>query len=176
MTTPLILQIASDYFWLVALAFTGWNFVTGSRAVHRAAARSGASGEEIDLYARRFAVGAAAPWFVMGLGQLSGQTRSVFDYLRPQDTNPFVLAWIALVLLLSALQGWWIAFGGGAEKVRDLDLLALVLPHGPRPRSIVLIKAVALLGPVFVLVWVVALIGMDAPPPLLPSAGPTEPS
>ena len=32
------------------------------------------------------------PWLLMGAGILSGQVRSIFDFLQPRSGNPYVLA------------------------------------------------------------------------------------
>ena len=35
------------------------------------------------------------PWLVMGLGLLVGSVSSFYDYLRPREARPWVLAWYA---------------------------------------------------------------------------------
>src|SRR5262249_10162598 len=47
------------------------------------------------------------PWLVMGFGNVLGRV-SIFDYARPQDGNPWVLAFWGTLLLLHLLLGWWI--------------------------------------------------------------------
>ena len=102
---------------------------------------------------------------VMGFGQLTGLASSVWHYLRPQDGNPVVLEWVASILALPLLNAWWTLFAGGAEKIRDLGLMAVVVPNMPQPRSLAVIKLIAAIAPLFVLVWLYLLVQMDAPLP-----------
>lgn len=55
------------------------------------------------------------PWLGMGIGILSGQVPSVFEFLRPSEGNVFVLAWWGLLAALFGLGTWWFLVGGGAE-------------------------------------------------------------
>lgn len=55
------------------------------------------------------------PWVLMGLGILSGQVAGVFEFLRPDNGNPFVLIWYAAMGGLLVLGTYWVYFGGGAE-------------------------------------------------------------
>jgi hypothetical protein len=57
------------------------------------------------------------PWLVMGLGILSGQVPSIFDFLRPSAGNSFVLAWWGLMAALLCVGTYWIFAGGGAETL-----------------------------------------------------------
>jgi len=57
------------------------------------------------------------PWVLMGLGILSGQTESIFDFLRPSEGNPFVLAWWGFMAGLLCLGTYWVFVAGGAETL-----------------------------------------------------------
>jgi hypothetical protein len=57
------------------------------------------------------------PWIVMGIGCTIGGVPSVFHYFRPQDGNPFVLAFFASVFLIWILGTHWIFFRNGAEMI-----------------------------------------------------------
>ena len=57
------------------------------------------------------------PWLAMGLGILSGQVPSIFEFLRPSEGNAFVLAWWGLMAGVLCLGTYWIFFGGGAETL-----------------------------------------------------------
>ena len=57
------------------------------------------------------------PWVLMGLGILSGQVPSMFEFLRPGDGNPFVTIWYAVMGVLLVLGTYWLYFGGGAETL-----------------------------------------------------------
>jgi len=55
------------------------------------------------------------PWVVMGFGNLTGMTKSTFEYFFPSHMNPIVLAFHGSILFLWILSAWWIYFNEGAE-------------------------------------------------------------
>jgi len=55
------------------------------------------------------------PWVVMGAGILSGSVHGFFDYFRPWEGNPFVLAFHAVIITFYILAVIWIYFRSGAE-------------------------------------------------------------
>jgi hypothetical protein len=57
------------------------------------------------------------PWVVMGIGCVFGGVPSVFHYFRPQDGNPYVLAFFASILLICLMGTNWLLFRGGAEML-----------------------------------------------------------
>lgn len=57
------------------------------------------------------------PWVVMGVGCTVGGIPSVWHYFRPQDGNPYVLAWFASLFFIWILGTFWLFFQGGAEKL-----------------------------------------------------------
>jgi hypothetical protein len=74
------------------------------------------------------------PWVVMGIGCTFGGIPSVFYFFRPQDRNPFVLAFWFSILLLWILGTNWLLFRGGAEMlVKHPGILNF---HFKSPRTI----------------------------------------
>jgi hypothetical protein len=55
------------------------------------------------------------PWVIMMIGDVSGQTESIFDYFQPSAMNPIVLLFHASIIVLWALAIRWIYFKNGAE-------------------------------------------------------------
>jgi hypothetical protein len=160
---PAFFRLISEYFWLVALAFGAFNY-RRARGTQMAAA-SGDQASESEVYLKRFALGANLPWVIMGLGQISGYTPMVWYYFRPQDGNPFVIAWLAVVLIMTCAYSWWVLFAGGAQKVRDLNLMAALGNRSSRPQSLLTIKLFAAFGPLFFPVWVYLVVHVNAPLP-----------
>jgi hypothetical protein len=103
------------------------------------------------------------PWIVMGLGQVTGGTATVWDYFRPQDMNPFVLAFVGSVVALSLAMVYWIFFMGGAQKAAELKLMQTYGISGQAPLSQRQVKLFAALGPVVVIAWIALCILIDAP-------------
>ncbi|UTW62341.1 hypothetical protein KFE98_20440 [bacterium SCSIO 12741] len=62
-----------------------------------------------------FAFFGTLPWLVIGIGNLSGMTNSVFQYFQPRTLNPAVLAFHGTLLLIYILTIRWIFFKNGAE-------------------------------------------------------------
>jgi hypothetical protein len=72
------------------------------------------------------------PWFVMGLGIVSGIVPGIFSYLRPRDGNPLVLAWFATVVGVLLLGFRWIFAQGGAEFLAEHPGLIRGSPRDPK--------------------------------------------
>jgi hypothetical protein len=102
------------------------------------------------------------PLVVMGLGQQLGYTPTVFHYFRPQDGNPFVLAWLVVIFLQACIQAWWVLLADGAAKIEALGLWP-VIGRGTPPTWVIRLMAGG--GPVFVLLWAGLLSLMDVPVP-----------
>lgn len=121
--------------------------------------------DKTKTYLARFAIAASLPWVVMGAGQILGSTPSLWYYFRPQDGNPFVLVWFALIFLLWCVYAWWIFFAGGAAKVREMHLVAIFgFPSRPF-QSERTIKLFALLGPLMFPLLVYMMVSMNAQVP-----------
>jgi hypothetical protein len=101
----------------------------------------------------------------MGVGQVSGATPNVWYYFRPQDGNLFVLAWLAVAFLLSVTYAWWVVFAGGAQRVRELNLMAALGQQRSKPPSERTIKVFAV-GTLLVFPgWLYLVVSMNAPLP-----------
>jgi hypothetical protein len=162
---PEIFTLISRYFWLIALAFSAFNYLRARGDFLRSEAVEQATSGEHALYLKRFAFGGALPWVVMGVGQLTGTAPTVWHYFRPQDGNPFVLAWLAVCFAVTCIYAWWVLAAGGAQKVRDFNLLAAMGQRSSKPPSLFSVKALAAIGPLFFPVWVFLAISLNAPLP-----------
>ena len=110
-------EIMSRYFWIVAIVVTGVNVAVfkarSARYVH-------AKPELAEGYAtliRGYLIWMNVPWVVMGFGCTVGGIPTVWHYFRPQDGNPYVLAWFASVFLLWIAGTYWLFLKGGAETL-----------------------------------------------------------
>jgi hypothetical protein len=159
---PPPLRFVFAYFWVIGLAFTAINYVKARRSLNAATlSRDGkADGQR---YLRTFAVMSAIPLVVMGLGQQLGYTPTVLHYFRPQEGNPFVLAWLAVIFLQACVHAWWVLLADGAAKIEAIGLLPAI-GVGMPPTWVVKLMAGA--GPVLVLLWAGLLSMMDVPLPL----------
>ena len=158
---PQPFTLLSQYFWLICLAISIVNYGIARRRIHL-------NGSNVDValhYLRWFALAGALPWALMGIGQLTGLTPTVWYYFRPQDLNPFVVLWFACIFAVTIIYAVWVLLMGGAQKVREFELLSAFGMPNKRPISERLIKITAALGPPFFVLWIWLAITHDAPLP-----------
>lgn len=157
---PDLFHFISEYFWAVALVFSAFNYWKAKRGAMSSV--SPALVTEAKAYLRNFAIAGGLPWIIMGIGQLTGTTPTVWYYFRPQDGNVFVLAWLVAIFLLSGTFAWWVFLVGGAKKVVEYNLLAAVGQRSAKAPSERMVKFFAALGVVIFPIWVYGVISMNA--------------
>jgi nitrate reductase NapE component len=160
---PEFFHVLSQYFWLIALGFAAFNYRRADQAA--AAAVEPKKLSEARAYLRNFALAAALPWVIMGVGQIAGFAPTVWHYFRPQDGNLFVVAWLATLFALSCLFAWWVFMADGAKKTVEFNLMAALGQHGSKPPSVNMIKFFAALGVVMFPIWVYLAMSMNTPLP-----------
>jgi hypothetical protein len=146
-------RLISQYFWLLCLVMSLFNYLTARRRLNTSRA-SAAQSQEASRYLRWFALAGALPWVLMGLGQISGFTPTVWYYFRPQDFNPYVVAWFTCIFLLTIFYAVWTVAMGGAAKIREFELLSAFGMKSSTPMSEGFIKLVAAVGPLFIVLWI----------------------
>jgi hypothetical protein len=159
-------QFFSRYFWAIAIGISLINYVIGRR---RIVAANGLNeiqqSETLGLFGRLYLL-SDVPWLVMGWGVLFGGVPSVFSFFLPQDHNPYVTYWYGSLLLLAVVNALWIMLADGARRVRELQQLGV---FGARQKNSATpewsIKLLAVLGPVFVLIWIYWMQFITAQPP-----------
>jgi hypothetical protein len=157
-------RLISQYFWLVCLAISLINYIGARR---RIGTQNGGplNVDDAIRYVRWFALAGALPWALMGIGQLSGATPTIWYYFRPQDLNPFVLAWFACIFAVTIAYAVWVLFMDGASKVRQFGLMSAFGMPTNKPMSERLIKITAAVGPPFLLVWILLAVSSNMPLP-----------
>src|SRR5450432_3732974 len=89
------------------------------------------------------------PWLMMGVGQLFGGIPSVWHYFRPQDGNPWVLAFFAAVVVVWFAAVYWIYVRDGARAIVEHQLLVGNTSVGPSvltPHQVKLLLGLILLS------------------------------
>ena len=158
-----LFDAAARYFWLICLAISAYQYYAAGHRVSVMEQLSDSMRAERARYIRWLIAASTIPWIVMGLGQLSGSTSSVWDYFRPQDMNPFVLAFVGSVLLLSLAMLYWVFSMEGARKTVELKLMHVSGFSGSAPATERQVKLFAAFGPIFVIAWIALAIFLDAP-------------
>jgi hypothetical protein len=100
-----------------------------------------------------FIIYANIPWFIMGAGILSGLTVTVFDYIRPSDFNPAVLAFYASLLTIWLYGFYWIFFKHGADFLSEHPGLFMKKKKDiTSPRLIKFYSAVTVIGGIIIMI------------------------
>jgi hypothetical protein len=112
-----LFSILGHYFWLLCLGISAYQYFVGMRSwASRGPSDPRASPAAISLR-RWFAVAGALPWVVMGWAIVVGGVPNIWYFFRPQDRNPYVLAWFATLFILALGFAFWVFFLEGAEKM-----------------------------------------------------------
>lgn len=57
------------------------------------------------------------PWVIMGIGMLTGLTKSMDEFFNPRLENPIIIVFFLAIIVEWILGSRWIFFQGGAEKL-----------------------------------------------------------
>lgn len=71
--------------------------------------------EGYNIALKQFVIFGNIPWIIMGIGISFNLTKNVFEYFRPRDLNPIVIAFHISILIIIILSGYWIYLKDGAE-------------------------------------------------------------
>lgn len=168
-----LFSIMGRYFWLLCLGVTAYNYVVGVRSISaREPTDPRASADAVTLR-RWFAISSALPWVVMGWAIVIGGVPNVWYFFRPQDRNPYVLAWFASIYVLAFYFAYWVFLRGGARKVVLLQPFEIKWYRtgfrGTTRGTVALtegrVKLFAALGPIWIAAWILLVSWMDVPPP-----------
>jgi hypothetical protein len=114
MNPPFLFIVLTKWFWAVCVA---GSFIQAAIFQTRARQHIRANPDLRQGYRTLitgFVTWGNLPWVVMGIGCVFGDVPSVFSYFRPRDGNPFVLSFLASVVLVWVLGTYWIVFRDGA--------------------------------------------------------------
>ncbi|MDR2220466.1 MAG: hypothetical protein LBE24_07810 [Methylobacillus sp.] len=125
-----IFRLYFEYFWLAVLALLAFQYVQARRALSAQEAED-AQAHEVGFFQKLYIIWFGLPFVIMGAGKLTGYTPIVWHYFRPQDLNPFVLAFHIVLLVEICALTWWVFCAGGAEKIRDLGIFVVDAPGRP---------------------------------------------
>jgi len=151
------MTLVAQHFWVIGLLITcaawAWGHQRARRHVH---------GDHVLLrsypqLARRRLIFSALPWLVMGVGALGG-VPTVFEYLRPYNGNPYVLAWFATLVGIWIAGSHWLIARNGAVVVAAQPGLLRIQPT--EPEKVAATHMLWLIGGITV---VIALCLWDAP-------------
>ena len=158
-------DLIGHWFWLACLLIGLFNYRRASAQASVKFAADPARAAAAERLLRVFTAFNALPWLVMGAGVLFGGVPDIWNYFRPQDGNPFVLAWLATIFLMSVAFAVWVLAFDGAAKMVAYDVTALFGGRSRSPKSPRTIQLMAAIGPFFIVFWIWMVMTMDAPLP-----------
>jgi hypothetical protein len=86
------------------------------------------------------------PWAIMGIGMLTGMTKSMDEFFNPSQKNPIVIVFFLSIIFLWIFGSYWIYFKGGAEKLVDHPGMITHTEKGNEKFEIMKVKLVWGLG------------------------------
>ena len=109
--------LIEKHFWVICIVFTFLNVVVLKNRTSKYVSQTPQLKEGYNSFFKAMIIYANIPWLIVGIGTLSGQTSSVFDYFHPRQLNPIVLLFHLSIIVLWVLIVRWIYFKNGAEFI-----------------------------------------------------------
>ncbi|MEO1048986.1 MAG: hypothetical protein AAFX87_00055 [Bacteroidota bacterium] len=151
-------MIIIKYFWVLFIATTVINaFILRARSKKYTAEKPQLK-EGYNKLFKGFIIYTNIPWVIMMIGDLTGSTQNVFEYLNPRSLNPVVLLFHLSLIILWFLLVRWIYFKRGAEFLEKHP--GFIRVSGIRGRSDVTAKQIKFFLPIMILGGVFAMIMM----------------
>lgn len=168
-----LFSIVGRYFWLLCLIISAYRYVAGIRSLDSTGPSDPRASPAAIALRRWFAVASALPWVVMGWAILIGGVPNVWYFFRPQDRNPYVLAWFAAVFAIAAYFAFWVFILAGAEKVVLLQPVQIKWYRtgfrgstgGTIELTTTRVKLFAATAPLWIGAWIWLVSSMDTPLP-----------
>jgi hypothetical protein len=104
-----------QYFWIFLIIITCINaFVLKSKSKDYIRANPQLEKGYNDMFKATITI-ANIPWVIMGIGSLTGMTKSADEFFHPSQLNPIVLVFHLSTIIILLLGIRWIYFKKGAE-------------------------------------------------------------
>lgn len=114
---PFVIPV--KWFWALCIVMTVLNAVIFRFRAQKHIKKHPELAEGYYALIKGFVLWGNIPWIVMGVGTVFGGVPTVFHYFRPNDGNPFVLAFFISVIALWLLGTYWLLYRGGAQSIVD---------------------------------------------------------
>ena len=111
----LFLSVINRYFWLICLLVTWLNTVIFKVRSQSHIRDNPALAPGYATLIRGFLVCSSLPWLVMGFGIVVGDVPTIWHFLYPNTSDPYVLAWWITYWLTIGFVAYWVILCGGAK-------------------------------------------------------------
>jgi hypothetical protein len=112
-----LFTIISKWFWLFFIVVSFINAVIFQLRAKEQTRRRPELAEGYHKIIRGFITWGNLPWIIMGVGIMLGGVPGIFEYFRPADGNPYVIAFYGSVFFVWILGTYWIFIKKGAEML-----------------------------------------------------------
>lgn len=112
-----IFGLISKYFWIIFIVITLANAITMKIRAKKRIEADPSLKLGYDMIFKGIITWGNIPWVIMGAGIITGRVPTIFHYFRPQDGNPFVIAFYISVFLIWILGTYWLFVKNGAEML-----------------------------------------------------------
>ena len=155
---PVIVEIIFKQAWIMFIAVTIANaFILKFRAKKYIAENPDLKTGYENLFKGSILFG-NIPWIIIAIGNLSGMTKSIFDFFNPRAMNPIVLIFHASIIVLWILSVRWIYFRNGADFLERHP--GLIGKHGFIGNSNVTAREIKIFFPLMLLGGIAGMIMM----------------
>lgn len=113
------MEILFNYVWMLIILVTILNISILKKRVTKYIEEKPEREKGYDLIFKNYLIYGLIPFIIMGIGSITGQTKSIFDYFQPAKLNPFVLLFHLSVIITWLMMIWFIFFKNGAQFLEE---------------------------------------------------------
>ncbi len=112
-----IFELFSKHFWIMFIVSTFANAIIMKNRSKKNIEKDPSLKSGYDAIFKGFLIWGNIPWIVMGAGILTGSVPTIWHYFKPQDGNPYVLAFFISIFTIWLLGTYWLFVKKGAEML-----------------------------------------------------------
>jgi hypothetical protein len=143
------MPVIFNHFWIMFIVVTIANGLIWKVKSKKYIAENPVLKEGYDSLIKGWLIYVNIPWTIMGIGMLTGLTKSMDDFFNPRLGNPIVIVFFLVIIVEWILGSRWIFFQDGAEKLVKHPGMFTQTEKGNEKFEIMKIK----------LMWIVGMIG-----------------
>ncbi|MBN1907548.1 MAG: hypothetical protein JW927_20880 [Deltaproteobacteria bacterium] len=107
--------LLSKHFWILFIVVTFANAIIMKIRTRKHIERDPSLKVGYDIIFKGFLIWGNIPWVVMGAGILTGRVPTIWHYFKPQDGNPYIIAFFISIFIVWLLGTYWLFVKNGAD-------------------------------------------------------------
>lgn len=144
--------------WVLILIAIVFNAFNGKKRTKKYSDQNPDLKKGYDNYFMGYLILGSIPWLLVGLGVLSGQVDSIFDFFNPKSEKIFIQLFFGYLILIWMFGIWWVYFNKGAEFIEKHP--GIVEQRTLSGKSNVTARQVKLFFPLMLLGGIIAIVAM----------------